>query len=344
MADASYSRRNWFGLIFAVVILLIPCCWLVVKMQHARRQHEAIEEIVKGEGWASYDYKLTETGSLLPEAEPPKATWLRAQLGDDFFHSVVCAYVRTDAAALHLKELGDLRILSLDSTQVTDAGLVGLHGLTCLSTLNFYHVPVSESGFARLPPWAHQCVVTVDSISGLGPKHESSSPKPIKISDAGLVHLRGLKQLERLWLANSPITDAGLENLKGLDQLCELNLDHTEIVGTALEHLGGLKQLKYLSLTDTKVDDAGLVHLQKLNRLIDLRLDHTRVTDTGLMCLKGLSQLQVLSLGGTKVTDQGVTYLEGLRQLERLYLYDTLVKQEGVKKLQQALPDCKIER
>ena len=54
--------------------------------------------------------------------------------------------------------------------------------------------------------------------------------------------------------------------------------------------------------------------------VISVYLTATKVTDAGLVHLKGLSKLQMLSLSYTKVTDA------------------------GVKKLQAALPKCKISR
>ncbi len=44
------------------------------------------------------------------------------------------------------------------------------------------------------------------------------------------------------------------------------------------------------------------------------------------------------------MTDAGLLDLEELSQLKELHLKKTHVTNEGVKKLQQALPNCKIER
>jgi hypothetical protein len=47
---------------------------------------------------------------------------------------------------------------------------------------------------------------------------------------------------------------------------------------------------------------------------------------------------------GTEVTDVGLEHLKGLNKLQTLGLAETKVTDAGVKKLQQALPKCKIER
>jgi hypothetical protein len=90
--------------------------------------------------------------------------------------------------------------------------------------------------------------------------------------------------------------------------------------------------------------DAALVHLEGLSQLENLGLASTQVTNAGLVHLQRLSQLKALWLGSTKVTDAGLLHLQGLSQLEGLQLYNTKVTDQGVKKLQRALPNCKIER
>ena len=64
--------------------------------------------------------------------------------------------------------------------------------------------------------------------------------------------------------------------------------------------------------------------------------------DDGLVYLKGLANLEKLGLQHSNVTEAGMVHLEGLTNLRELELGDRQVTDEGVKKLQQALPDCKI--
>ena len=120
-------------------------------------------------------------------------------------------------------------------------------------------------------------------------------------------------------VGRGPGSDATWAHFKELPQLSELNLNYTNVTDAELEHLRGLP------------------HLQRLY------LDGTRVTDAGLKHLNGLTQLRELNLGSTQITDVGLEYLKGLIQLEQLDLRVTHVTNEGVKKLQQALPKCKIE-
>ena len=76
--------------------------------------------------------------------------------------------------------------------------------------------------------------------------------------------------------------------------------------------------------------------------VISVSLVGTVVDDAALEQLKELTQLQRLDLSDTHVTDAGLEHLKGFTQLQSLNLNETAVSKEGVKKLQQALPKCKI--
>ena len=85
---------------------------------------------------------------------------------------------------------------------------------------------------------------------------------------------------------SAQVSDAGLEHLKGLTQLQWLYLSNTAISDAGLEHLRGLTQLQWLDLLNTNVSDAGLEHLKGLTRLQELRLGGTGVSDAGVKKLK----------------------------------------------------------
>ena len=83
-----------------------------------------------------------------------------------------------------------------------------------------------------------------------------------KITDAGLVHLKGMTNLQVLGLPEQ-FTDAGMVHLKGLTKLEALVLGGTKITDAGLVHIKGLTQLQDLGLQQTKVTDAGVADLQK---------------------------------------------------------------------------------
>ena len=83
-------------------------------------------------------------------------------------------------------------------------------------------------------------------------------------------------------LSGTQITDAGLVHLKGLTSLTALILNDTQITDEGLAHLNGLTRLTALDLHDTQITDAGLVHLKGLTSLTRLDLYGTQITDAGL--------------------------------------------------------------
>jgi hypothetical protein len=142
----------------------------------------------------------------------------------------------------------------------------------------------------------------------------------VRIADADLAHFEVLKSVVELRMTNNKTTDAGLV------------------------HLAGLTQLQLLELNGTQITDAGLARIAGLTQLQVLYLDNTQVTDEGMAHIAGLTQLQKLSLDYTQITDSGLAHLAGLTQLQELWLNNAQVTDAGVKKLQQALPNCEIQR
>ena len=59
------------------------------------------------------------------------------------------------------------------------------------------------------------------------------------------------------------VTDAGLVHLRGLTRLQILTLNKTQLTDAGLQHLSGLTNLLRLDLTGTQVTDAGVAELQK---------------------------------------------------------------------------------
>ena len=55
-----------------------------------------------------------------------------------------------------------------------------------------------------------------------------------------------------------------------------------------------------------------------------------------------LGNAVVVELYGTQITDAVLVHLKGLTKLEWLWVRETRITDEGIKKLQEALPNCKI--
>jgi hypothetical protein len=163
-----------------------------------------------------------------------------------------------------------------------------------------------------------------------------------QITDNGLAHMKGMTQLKALSLDGTKITDDGLVHLEKMTQLEELWLEGTQITDKGLAHLDGMTNLEALSLDGTQISDNGLAHLENMTKLELLSLGRTQISDSGLAHLEGLTKLTHLYLDFTQISDSGLAHLEGLIELESLSLKDTQITDNGVKKLQRALPNCRI--
>ncbi len=153
------------------------------------------------------------------------------------------------------------------------------------------------------------------------------------ISDAGLVHLVGLRHLRYVVLYETNITDAGLKTLGGMPQLRSLQIAATKITDRGLAEVARLPNLETLWLVQTAVTDAGVASIQHLPKLEQLALDRTQVTDACVPLLKNLPQLRKLYLGGTAITDQGLKELGELHNLTELGIMHIKITDAGLKHL-----------
>jgi len=176
-----------------------------------------------------------------------------------------------------------------------------------------------------------------------------------RVTDAGLVHLRGLTQLRRLELGWSGVRGPGLAHLCGLRQLRELGLLGLPLKDDDLVYLEGLTSLERLYLRSNLITDQGLAHLAGLTKLKLLDLSSVAITGTGFSHLTQMSQLEHLGLHSTRietlspiahlteltgvtldyarVRDVDMTVIAGLRKLKFLSLASTPVGDPGLSHL-----------
>ena len=106
----------------------------------------------------------------------------------------------TDAHLEQVKALGPkVAILNLRGTEVTDAGLAHLAGLTGLVKLHLEKTKVTDAGLEHL-----KGLENLESLNLYG----------TEVTDAGLAHLEGLKKLKKLYLWQTKVTDEGVNKLK----------------------------------------------------------------------------------------------------------------------------------
>ncbi len=167
------------------------------------------------------------------------------------------------------------------------------------------------------------------------------------LTDAVLDHLKGLKKLHTLVLADGPrVTDAGMKVLSGMTRLRHLNLDRAAagVTDEGLKHLGNLKDLESLSFAGTKAaTPAALEHLAGLTRLRHLDAPGL-VTDESARHLKGMLDLGYLNAWGGSLGDAGLAELHGLKKLAKLSIGGpkAAFTPLGVLRLHRSLPELEV--
>ena len=142
------------------------------------------------------------------------------------------------------------------------------------------------------------------------------------VTSAGLIHLKELRNLERLNLCLTACDDRGFEHLAGMTQMKRMTICASKITGSGFAHLQGMKQLESINLHSAPASDAGLEAMGKLTSLKRLEIVHTHVTDAGLKHLAGLVNLQQLHVHGPETTAGALPFLGQLRELYELDIYD----------------------
>jgi hypothetical protein len=154
-----FSIRSLLVLVAAVAL---PCSWLTVKMKAAREQKTAVETINRLGGSVFYDYRKNFFWLPISHAQPPEPAWLRSLFGVDFFHDVRNLYFDNRLTGLVLKHLKDLPLLEelwLESSDISDDGLVSLEELQHLQLLRLDRSSVSAKGIERLQEALPNCKI-----------------------------------------------------------------------------------------------------------------------------------------------------------------------------------------
>lgn len=148
------------------------------------------------------------------------------------------------------------------------------------------------------------------------------------VTDQGLVHLKGLKELNGLNLSGTKVTGSGLQHLKTIPKLGTLILKETPVTDDDMEHLRGL-QLQGLHLANTKITPKGVQALSEMTSLTSLGLSGSNITDEAVEPLKRLTNLKYLYITVAPVTDAGLEHLKDLK-LHELWLQNTRVTDAGM--------------
>ncbi len=142
------------------------------------------------------------------------------------------------------------------------------------------------------------------------------------VTSKGLVHLKGLKDLEILNVCLTAVSDDGFEHLAGLTKMRRMVICASKITGSGFKHLGGFAQIESINLHSTPASNAGLEAIGKLTNLRRLEIVHTSVTDAGIKHLANLTQLRQLHIASHDTTEAALPFLAKLTDLYELDVYE----------------------
>jgi hypothetical protein len=156
------------------------------------------------------------------------------------------------------------------------------------------------------------------------------------VNDAGISHLRNLKNLKHLELAVTSgvgynITDKSMDVISQLTNLEILRLyGCTNVTDQGLNKLASLSNLTELVLTGWGgISDRGLSVLPSFTKLKILRLSRTAITDAGLLSLGLLNNLVNIDLEFDAITNKGLENLFRVKNLTNLNLSNTQITDDG---------------
>jgi hypothetical protein len=282
-----------------MLLVLILAVFLGWRVNKARQQRRVVAAVKQYGGWVHYDSEFV-SGKLTPGQEPWAPHWLRAVLGDEFFREL--SYV-----SLVYDYPGGKRAENANAKPCEDL-LAQLVSQTGLKTLLMQRTQATDEGLKL-----------IGQMTGL---EDLCIWNPTSITDSGVAHLAGLKNLKTIHIDSSPITDKSLVLLSTLPRIEEL------------------------SLQDNHFSDAGFLHLKGENTLKQLTTGRGdfQVTDAGLAGLKNFQKLELLDLQNSQVTAGGLEHLKGLSSLKTLWLSNTSITDHELKPFRQSMPNVKVTK
>ncbi len=144
--------------------------------------------------------------------------------------------------------------------------------------------------------------------------------KQTRVTDAGLVHLRG-QRLGMLVLSGTNVSEQGLRHLSEIDGLTHLDLSGPSINDDSINHVARLKNLTSLAIEKASVTDDGLAQLSELKQLVGINLIGTKVSPQAWeQFVADHPRLQLIAIQDTGLGDEGLRIASELKQLEHLTL------------------------
>ncbi|MEZ0543060.1 c-type cytochrome domain-containing protein [Fibrella arboris] len=206
------------------------------------------------------------------------------------FNKKVADLAITDTVKPALAALGTDKAVAIAEAMGKAVPAAGPAPLSPVLTMN---VPAADP---KVIAALKQTGLLVMPLSKANNQLEVSAVNVRTFSDAQAALLGKLAdQIVWLKLGDTQITDAAIVSIARLKNLQKLHLERTRITDAGLKSLTGLPNLEYLNLYGTAITDAGLATLSSLKSLRNVYVWQTNVTGKGITALKtALPNLEVV--------------------------------------------------
>jgi hypothetical protein len=298
------AMRRWLAFSVRGLLLLVLALGLALGLllHKAGKQRRAVAAVKQYGGFVHYDWEFEGTGSIVERnSRSPGPPWLRRLVGDEFFQEVTWVGLirdahngsrngrssptgRSDGSVMpYLRDFPRLKWLQIWKGQASDAGLANLGGLTELEEL-LITLPegLTAGGLAHLEGLPRlinlqisrgsiddACLAPIGKLTGL----RSLSLMYHPISDAGIVHLRGLHDLESLRIIplGRKVTDEGLKSLAEMTKLKRLDISGVPATSQELEVIEPLPLIQLTLAEDAPRPEEGIQRLKRIKPKLSLK-------------------------------------------------------------------------
>jgi Leucine-rich repeat (LRR) protein len=258
--------------------------------------------------------------------------WGAMKNANQITHLLLFDAAVSDNEAKGLSNLVNLRLLGIRrtmaaSTELTDAGMVGLREKPHLQYLYVGGQPVTDECLAFLgqSPGLTHLALPRTRVTGTGLHYLRGRELTVldlwesRVDGAGLKTIGEFASLRFLNVRRAAVTDQDLRSLSRLTELRYLDLGRSDseqgaLTDDGVRHLAAFRQLRALGLDGQHIQGTGLAELAVMTELRALGLNHTRVTANSLMSLSSLQNLADLDVPGPVIVDpRAWDVLKGLR-------------------------------
>ena len=237
----------------------------------------------------------------------------------------------TDEDIKSLSEFTNLTNLDLSYNEISDIST--LSKLTSLTKLDLSENKISDiSSLSNLNNLS-ELWLSANQINDISSISKLTNLTKLILSGnkiSNIDSLSDLTELTKLWLSSNKISD--ISPLSDLTNLTELGVSFNQVSNTSA--LSNLKNIRILDLSGNQISD--IRSLKGLRNLTSLRLCGNQIDDIKVLSnLTNLTELDLMRM----ITR---TFLENDEIVLVSDFYDNPIKEEDIKKLQEALPKCKI--